>query len=106
MRRTKRTLAAAIATSTTRGLLVRHPVDQGEDAVDRQVLVVPGVVHLHCRRSTAGREALDLLQRKPPVRRLLAVRDAEPVLDGEADRIGAAERAREVPAELEMVPAR
>src|SRR5438067_8840457 len=100
-KRAKRTFAAAMATSGAT-LRVGQPLDQGERPLDGQVLVVLGVVHLQDGRRVAGGEALDLLEREAPVGGLLAVPDAEPLLDGGPDVVRPAQRAREVAAHLEV----
>ena len=63
------------------------------------------VVDHHDRRGAAAREALDLFEREETVGRALAVADAEPGHERVTHVEGTAQRAREVPAHLEM-PAR
>src|SRR5690606_4839028 len=79
-----------------------------EDVIDllrREVLVVD-VIHHHHRRADARGEALLLaLQVNPPVRRALARLDAELALRVRDELLGAAQHARDVRADRDMVPA-
>src|SRR5256712_13731822 len=97
----KSALAAVMATSAT-ALLAGQALDQGERARDVQVLVVLLVVHLEAGGGPAGGQALDLLEREPPVGRPLAVADAEARLERAQDVPGAAQRAGEVAAHLDV----
>src|SRR5262245_23670697 len=97
----KSAFAAAMASSTAT-LLARQPLDQGERARHVEVLVVLGVVDLEAGRGAAGGEALDLLEGEAPVAGALAVPDPEAVLERALDVDRAAERAGEIPAELDV----
>src|SRR5213079_1114374 len=98
---TRRTMksdfAAVMATSAT-ALPAGQALDQGERARHVQVLVV----HLEAGGGPAGGQALDLLEREPPVARALAVADTEPRLERVQDVLGAAQRAGEVAAHLDV----
>src|SRR5213594_2351360 len=89
---TRRTMksdfAAVMATSAT-ALPAGQALDQGERARHVQVLVVLLVVHLEAGGGPAGGQALDLLEREPPVARALAVADTEPRLERVQDVLGA-----------------
>src|SRR5438552_7119747 len=102
---TRRTMksdfAAVMATSAT-ALPAGQALDQGERARHVQVLVVLLVVHLEAGGGPAGGQALDLLEREPPVARALAVADTEPRLERVQDVLGAAQRAGEVAAHLDV----
>src|SRR5919197_1721543 len=104
---TRRTMksdfAAVMATSAT-ALFARQALDQRERARHVQVLVVLLVVHLETGGGVARRQALDLLERELPVRRALAVADAEPRLERAQDVLGAAQRAGEFAAHLDVPP--
>src|SRR2546425_5586020 len=103
--RTRRTMksdfAAVMATSAT-ALPAGQALDQRERARHVQVLVVLLVVHLEAGSGPARRQALDLLEREPPVGRAPAVADAEPRLERVQDVLGAPERAGEVAAHLDV----
>src|SRR5205809_838803 len=100
-KRAKRTFAAAMATSGVT-LGAGQALDQGERPLDGQVLVVLRVVDLEHGRRVAGREALDLLEREPSVRGLLAGTDAEALFERGPDVVRPAQRARQVAADLEV----
>src|SRR5262245_10550667 len=104
--RMKAASATAITTSISMGSFVRQPVDERLRPRDVEVLVVLLVVHLHDGRRPAGSQALDLLQLEAAVGRPLAVGDPEPLLDGAEDLLGAAQRAREVAADLDAMARR
>src|SRR2546426_10640812 len=88
--RTRRTMksdfAAVMATSAT-ALPARQALDQGERARHVQVLVVLLVVHLEAGSGPTRRQALDLLQREPPVGRAPPLADAEPPPERMPDRL-------------------
>src|SRR5262249_15280408 len=71
---------------------------------DVEALVIGRVAHLHHRRRPTARQALDLLERETAVGGPLLRADAETALDDRAELLRAAQRSRQVDAELEMVP--
>src|SRR5262249_58312009 len=71
---------------------------------DVEALVIGRVAYLHHRRRATARQALHLLERETAVGGPLLGADAETALDDRAQLIRAAQRARQVDAELEMVP--
>jgi hypothetical protein len=100
-----RPLVVAAALARRRGQRVAaHRVDERAAARARDALEV-GVVHLQHRRGAARAEALDELQREAALGVGLAVDEVELLLEEVGELVGAGERARERPADLQVVAA-
>src|SRR5881392_1296763 len=99
---TRRTMKSDLMATSATALPAGQALDQDERARDVQVLVVLLVVHLQAGGGPAGSQALDLLERELPVTRALAVADAEARLERVQDVLGAAQRAGEVAAHLDV----